>query len=133
VAEQTMNLFIDTNIYLTFYHYSSDDLEELKKLAVAIKSGEITLYSTQQIQDEFKRNRESKIADALKRFNEQKLGTQVSTNLQGLRRVQGLKGRRVSLRPIQRENFGKAIDRCKGEQLGCRQDHFGAFCENQNF
>jgi len=71
-----MNLFIDTNIYLTFYHYSSDDLEELKKLAVAIKSGEITLYSTQQIQDEFKRNRESKIADALKRFNEQKLGTQ---------------------------------------------------------
>jgi len=71
-----MNLFIDTNIYLTFYHYSSDDLEELKKLAVAIKSGEITLYSTQQIKDEFTRNRESKIADALKRFGEQKLGTQ---------------------------------------------------------
>lgn len=71
-----MNLFIDTNIYLTFYHYSSDDLEELKKLAVAIKSGEIKLFLTQQIKDEFKRNRESKIADALKRFNEQKLGTQ---------------------------------------------------------
>jgi hypothetical protein len=71
-----MNLFIDTNIYLTFYHYSSDDLEELKKLAVAIKSGDISLILTQQVKDEFKRNRESKIADALKRFGEQKLGTQ---------------------------------------------------------
>jgi hypothetical protein len=27
-----MHLFIDTNIYLAFYHFSSDDLEELKKL-----------------------------------------------------------------------------------------------------
>jgi hypothetical protein len=68
-----MNLFIDTNIYLTFYHYSNDDLEELRKLAVAIKSGEISLSLTQQVKDEFKRNRESKIADALKRFREQKL------------------------------------------------------------
>jgi hypothetical protein len=71
-----MNLFLDTNIYLNFYHYSSDDLEELKKLAVAIKTGGISLYLTRQVKDEFKRNRESKIADALKRFGEQKLSTQ---------------------------------------------------------
>jgi hypothetical protein len=71
-----MNLFIDTNIYLTFYHYSSDDLEELKKLAVAIKGGDINLYLTRQVKDEFKRNRESKIADALKRFGEEKLNRQ---------------------------------------------------------
>lgn len=71
-----MNLFIDTNIYLTFYHYSSDDLEELKKLAVAIKGAEITLYLTEQVRNEFKRNRESKIADALKRLDAQKLSDQ---------------------------------------------------------
>jgi predicted nucleic acid-binding protein len=71
-----VNLFIDTNIYLNFYHYSSDDLEELKKLAVAIKNGEINLYLTDQVKDEFERNREAKIADALKRFTEQKVGTQ---------------------------------------------------------
>ncbi len=71
-----MNLFIDTNIYLTFYHYSSDDLEELRKLAVALKTGDIKLILTQQVKDEFRRNRESKIADALKRFGEQKLGSQ---------------------------------------------------------
>jgi predicted nucleic acid-binding protein len=71
-----MNVFIDTNIYLTFYHYSSDDLEELKKLSVAIKSKDIKLYLTEQVKNEFKRNRETKIADALKRFYDQKVNRQ---------------------------------------------------------
>lgn len=71
-----MNLFIDTNIYLTFYHYTSDDLEELKKLGVAIKNKKISLYCTQQVIEEFRRNREAKIADALNKFNEQKLNNQ---------------------------------------------------------
>src|SRR6185369_15945801 len=71
-----MNLFIDTNIYLTFYHFTSDDLEELKKLSVAIKSGKIRLFIPSQILHEFRRNRESKIADALKMVDSQKLGNQ---------------------------------------------------------
>lgn len=75
-ARITMNLFIDTNIYLTFYHYSSDDLEELKKLSSAVKNRKITLYATDQVKNEFRRNRETKIADALKRFSDQKLNTQ---------------------------------------------------------
>ena len=68
-----MNLFIDTNIYLTFYHYSSDDLEELRKLLVAIKNHIIVLFVPEQAIHEFKRNREVKIADALKTLDDQKL------------------------------------------------------------
>ncbi len=68
-----MNLFIDTNIYLTFYHFSSDDLEELRKLLVSIKNHKIVLYVPEQAILEFKRNREIKIADALKTLEEQKL------------------------------------------------------------
>jgi len=71
-----MNIFIDTNVYLNFYHFSSDDLEELKKLIVAIDSGQIKLFITDQIIQEFRRNRENKIADALKKFNEQKFPNQ---------------------------------------------------------
>lgn len=70
------HLFIDTNIYLTFYHFSSDDLEELKKLLVAVDNEKIKLYITQQVINEFRRNREAKIADALKFFNAQKLPDQ---------------------------------------------------------
>jgi predicted nucleic acid-binding protein len=67
-----MNLFIDTNIYLTFYHFTSEDLEELKKLLVAIENKEITLYVTELVVMEYNRNREAKISDALKKFAAQK-------------------------------------------------------------
>jgi hypothetical protein len=68
------HLYIDTNAYLTFYHLSSDDLEELKKVLVLIeRTNEITLHLPAQTIDEYERNREVKIADALKRFREEKL------------------------------------------------------------
>lgn len=45
---------------------SDDDIEELKKLKVAIDSGGVNLFITQQVKDEFKRNREGKIAESLR-------------------------------------------------------------------
>jgi len=71
-----MNLFIDTNIYLTFYHFSNDDLEELKKLKVAIQERKIKLLLPTQIIEEFRRNREVKIADALKKLSQLALPNQ---------------------------------------------------------
>jgi len=71
-----VNLFIDTNIFLGFYHLSSEDLEELRKLSVLMRQGKITLYLPKQVVDEFSRNRDSKIADALKRFRDDKLNDQ---------------------------------------------------------
>lgn len=68
-----MNLFVDTNIYLDFYHFSKDDLEELKKLVDVISKGEINLVVTNQVIDEIKRNRDYKIADAYKQFIDSKL------------------------------------------------------------
>ncbi|MER8411668.1 PIN domain-containing protein [Mesorhizobium sp. M1342] len=64
-----MNLFIDTNVLLSFYHLTDDDIEELKKLVALVKHGQITLWTTTQVADEFARNRDSKIKDALKDFN----------------------------------------------------------------
>ena len=68
-----MKIFIDTNVYLKFYHYSNDELEELRKLIVLIEREEILLYVPNQVHNEFTRNREVKIADALKTFKEDKL------------------------------------------------------------
>lgn len=72
-----MNIFIDTNIFLSFYHFTSDDLEELKKLAVLARRGEVTLFLPEQVVDEFRRNRAVKIADAVKRLREQRLTLQL--------------------------------------------------------
>src|SRR4051794_15325601 len=67
-----MNLFIDTNVFLAFYHFSKDDLEELKKLVALVKGKGVDLYLPAQVRDEFFRNREVKIADAMKRLRETK-------------------------------------------------------------
>lgn len=67
------SLYLDTNIYLSFYHLTNDDIEELSKLLLLVKSKELILYLPDQTKDEFYRNRDSKIADGLKKFNENKL------------------------------------------------------------
>lgn len=68
-----MNLFIDTNIYLNFYDFSNDDLEELHKLAALIEHGEVTLLLPEQTLDEFWRNHESKLDTVISRFRSSKL------------------------------------------------------------
>jgi hypothetical protein len=71
-----MNLFIDTNILLSFYHFARDDLEELAKLSALVRGGGVNLLLPEQVVSELRRNRASKIADALKRLRDQQLGLQ---------------------------------------------------------
>jgi len=71
-----MYLFIDTNVYLSFYHYSNDDLDELHKLSALVGRNEIQLLLPQQIIDEFWRNHESKLHDAISKFKSSKLDNQ---------------------------------------------------------
>lgn len=68
-----MNLFLDSNIYLGFYRLSDDDLEELRKLRVTVTEGATRLLLTEQVRDEFERNREKTIADALTLLDQAKL------------------------------------------------------------
>ena len=63
-----MNLFIDANIFLDFYHLSGGDIEELKKLVALVENGDIVLFSTPQLREEVKRNRDAKISDAMRDF-----------------------------------------------------------------
>jgi hypothetical protein len=44
-----MNVFLDTNIYLNFYHFTSDDLNELKKLFILQESKKLNVYITEQV------------------------------------------------------------------------------------
>lgn len=63
-------LFVDTNILLSFYHLTSEDLEELRKLVALIDNSQIGLILTDQVRNEFLRNRASKIADAMKKLQD---------------------------------------------------------------
>lgn len=67
-----MYIFIDTNVFLSFYHLTSEDLEELEKLVKLIRDKEITLILTDQVIDEINRNRANKINDSLSPFKKLK-------------------------------------------------------------
>ncbi len=62
------NLFIDSNIWLSLYHFSSDDLEQFSKLKGLINK-DINLLIPIQTHDEVIRNRDAKIKDALAKFD----------------------------------------------------------------
>ena len=67
-------LFIDTNIWLSLFHLSENDWEQFSTLENVL-SDEIKLLIPKQVVDEFYRNRDSKIADALSKFKLIKLQT----------------------------------------------------------
>lgn len=61
------HVFIDSNIWLSLYHFSSDDLGQFSKLQELLGK-DIHLIIPSQILDEVYRNRDNKIKDALSRF-----------------------------------------------------------------
>ena len=71
--KQTVRLFIDTNIFLSFFAYSKDDLDQLEKLVELLRVKRAKLYLTQQVVDEFYRNRETKLAESLAAFSQCKV------------------------------------------------------------
>jgi hypothetical protein len=60
-----INLCLDANVYLNFYHYSDKDLKNLEQLIDFIDEEDLNLLLTRQIIDEFNRNRDAKIKEAL--------------------------------------------------------------------
>jgi len=72
-----MKVFIDTNILLDIYHLSGPDLEELRKLRKMVEKEKVELLVSQQVLDEFWRNRERVIADAMKNFRDSKAAAKI--------------------------------------------------------
>lgn len=59
------NLFIDTNVFLSFFSFSNDHLEKLEHLKDLIKKKDIFLFLPVQVADEFGRNREARLKIAI--------------------------------------------------------------------
>lgn len=78
-----MHVFIDTNILLNFFHFSKDELDALNDVFASHEHGAAKVHLTQQVCDEFTRNRETKIKDALKRFKDVKFNAQLPSFMKG--------------------------------------------------
>src|SRR5205823_2000884 len=62
-----------TNVFLSFFAFTGDDIDQLKKLREAIEGDKMKLHLPQHVVDEFGRNRESKIKEALEGFGQTEL------------------------------------------------------------
>lgn len=60
-----IHAFIDTNIFLSLYAYTDDNVEELKKLIELEKNKALRIYISTIINQEFYRNRDQKISESL--------------------------------------------------------------------
>lgn len=54
-----INLFMDAQIWLSLYSFSSNDLKQFSKLKDCIANKEVNIIITDQIIDEVNRNREN--------------------------------------------------------------------------
>lgn len=79
----TMHLFIDTNIFLNLYTYPDDDDVVVDELLDHIGADKIVLHLPKQVENEFERNRESKLHAAVSEFQSGKFPTAVPNHMRG--------------------------------------------------
>ncbi len=63
----TIDVFIDSNIFLNFYEFSG---ESVRVLESALSLDHLRLWLTEQVRDEVERKRDETIAKALKAFRQ---------------------------------------------------------------
>lgn len=59
-----LHTFVDTNVFLSLYAYTDDNIDELRKLLHLMKGGQLKLYVTTVVNQEFNRNRDRKIQES---------------------------------------------------------------------
>jgi len=112
-----MNVFIDTNVFLSFYHFTSDDLEELRKLGVLLQNERVRLFLPQQVVQEFRRNRENKIADALRKLREQRLNLQFPQFCKDYEEYEHLRQLQRSYSKVHADLVAKVIEDIQAQNL----------------
>jgi len=78
-----MHLFIDTNILLNLYTYPDDDDGVVDELIANIGPDQIVLHLPKQVENEFERNRESKLHGAVFEFKKGSFPTGVPNHMRG--------------------------------------------------
>lgn len=78
-----LHVFIDTNVFLNFYSFPEDKSSVLEALIKVLGPSKINLHLPKQVEDEFWRNRESKIHAAVLEFRNANLPTAVPNHMRG--------------------------------------------------
>jgi hypothetical protein len=114
-------LFLDSNIYLSLYRYSVDSLEKLEKLIPLLEAEMIELIVPKQVIDEFERNREKEIFNAIKQFSESTPPKSTPNVCYGYEETKDIK-KAIAIFDQQRKNLlDKIVDDAKSRSLKADQ------------
>lgn len=103
-----MNVFIDTNIFLSFYHFSNEELSTLENIFASNQTGTIKVILTEQLKNEFYRNRENKIKDALKKFSDEEIKFQLPSFMKNYEEFEQIRQSIRQLNEVRRKLKSKA-------------------------
>lgn len=106
-----LHVFVDTNIFLSFFHFAKSDLDALRKVFASHDNGIATVYLTQQVRDEIDKNRESRLKDAMKRFRDARLSVKSPSFVQNYAEAQQL---RELLRELAKTR-GRLLDKVEAD------------------
>ncbi|MEM9368521.1 MAG: PIN domain-containing protein [Planctomycetota bacterium] len=116
-----MHIFIDTNILLDFFHFSNDQLKELTNLLNTSVVGASRIYLTQQVHDEFSRNRERKLHDAMKRFTDCKVKSAIPAFMRERPESKKMMKLEGELKQLKKQMQSQVVEDIKGRHL--QADH----------
>jgi predicted nucleic acid-binding protein len=106
-----LHVFVDTNIFLSLYAFTDDNIEELKKLIALIKQGELKIYISTMVNQEFHRNRDKKIQESLGNFEKFSTSLSIPRFMEHHGEVKELQ----SLLKESREKHASLIEKSKAE------------------
>lgn len=104
-----MHIFIDANVFLGFYRYTSDDLDELAKLQPALVNGRATLWLPHQAWNEFRRNRATEISASLRRLREQNVALQFPAICRSYDEYSKLRDLQKTYQSVQKELYDRVL------------------------
>lgn len=102
-----MHVFIDTNILLNFFHFTKEEIDALSNVFASHEHGAATVHLTQQVCEEFSRNRENKIKDALKKFKDIKFAAQLPAFMKEYEEYEQIRRKSSELQDLVKSISGK--------------------------
>ena len=78
-----LNVFIDTNVLVRFFAFTSDNLDEAAKLSALIETKQIRVFITEQVVDEFYRQRDTELASSMRNFESGSINEQTPRFMDG--------------------------------------------------
>lgn len=78
-----LNVFIDTNVLVRFFAFSKDNLDEAAKLSALIETKQIRVHVTEQVVDEFYRQRDRELGGSMRNFESGSINEQTPRFMDG--------------------------------------------------